>query len=98
MSFTDQAALAADGTFRQRVTIAAVTAAKAVMAEAFAGPGHENYHALRQQLASGVMNTPAAYTDRFALAVASNPAVTAASPDADLQLSQGRRRIHSLAA
>jgi hypothetical protein len=85
MAFTDEAALATDVTFRQRVTIATVVAAKAVMAEAFAGPGHENYHILRQQLAQGVMNTPAAYTDRFALAVASNPAIDANSDDGSLQ-------------
>jgi hypothetical protein len=85
MAFTDEAALATDVTFRQRVTIATVVAAKAVMAEGFAGPGHENYHILRQQLAQGVLNTPAAYTDRFALAVASNPAVNANSVDSDIQ-------------
>jgi hypothetical protein len=85
MAFTDQAALAADVTFRARVMIASIVAAKAVMAEAFAGPGHENYHVLRQQLAQGVLNTPAAYTDRFALAVASNSAIDANSDDGSIQ-------------
>jgi hypothetical protein len=98
MAFTDQAALAVDPTFRQKVTIAAVTAAKAVMAEAYAGPGHENYHTMRQQLAQGVLNTPVAYTDRFALAVASNPAIDATSDDGGIQLSQGRHCIRSWAA
>lgn len=84
MSFATQAALAIDETFRLKVRVAMVTAAKDVMGEA-KGSLSDTVFAKRQTFAYQVISNSAGYLDRFAWAVVSNAAITGASTDGDIQ-------------
>lgn len=83
MSLYDQAQLATFPTFRERVLIATVQAAKDVAAEA--PSGDQRVDDLRNSLAINILNDPEGYMDRFSWAVAANPAITYASNDGDIQ-------------
>lgn len=89
MVFADQVALAQDQDFRDRVRMAAVTAAVNVAGEAQSGLPVAAYQK-RQVLANRVL-TSAGYGERgevldmFAWAVAQNAAITVASSDSDIQ-------------
>lgn len=84
MAFADQMTLARDETFRDRVTIAVLTAAKDITAESVT-PASIGYHQQRQGLAFAMIQQPNAAADRFAYLVATNVAITAASSDNDIQ-------------
>lgn len=85
MAFTDQAALAEDSTFRTRVRVALMTAAKDVMGE------EQTYsdaqYGLRQALADEVIAAAGggAVLERFVWLVITNPAITGESSDNDIQ-------------
>jgi hypothetical protein len=83
MSLQDQAALATFPTFRDRVLIAAVQAARDVQAEEPSGDQRKDD--LRSSLATNVLGDPEGYADRFAWATAANVAITFASTDSDIQ-------------
>ena len=83
MAFADQAALAVDEGFQQRVRIAIVTAATQIMGEA--KTSDDVTYGKRQALAYSVLYDSGQHVERFAWAVASNPAVTAESVDGDVQ-------------
>lgn len=83
MSLQDQAALATFPTFRDRVLIATVQAARDVAAEAPSGDQRKDD--LRSSLATNVLADPEGYASRFAWAVAANVAITFASTDSDIQ-------------
>ncbi|GAA3957762.1 hypothetical protein GCM10023085_45340 [Actinomadura viridis] len=84
MAFADQAALAEDPAFRNRVRMAIVTAAKDIMGEAPDGMSDATA-GKRQALAYDVLTGSAMFVDRFTWAVAANPAVTGESPDDAIQ-------------
>jgi len=81
MSFLTQAALAADQSFISRVAQAAATSAKDVMAESASVTGH----LLRTQMANEVLRSPSSWGSLIAIGVATNPAISEASTDADIQ-------------
>jgi len=81
MSFLTQAALAADPTFIARVAQAAATAAKNVMAEA----ANTNGHVLRTNMANQVLRSPSSWGSLIAIGVATNPTITGASTDGDIE-------------
>lgn len=84
MAFTDQLALASDQTFRDRVTVAMVTAALNVQGEAET-PDHDSFYTKRSALAVGALTSPTLYADRFVWACVVNPAITADATDGDIQ-------------
>ncbi len=86
MSFADQAALAVDEPFRDRVRVALATAAVAVMGEDPA-PYDSDHYGRRQALAYQVLSSAAGgmWLEAFTWGVVANPAVTAASNDGDIQ-------------
>lgn len=88
MGYTEQAALAADQTFRDRVRVALATAAVQVMGEAKAEYSDVQY-GKRQALAYAVLQAAAsgAWLEAFVWAVVANPGVTAAATDQDIQFS-----------
>lgn len=67
-----QAVLAADPGFRSRVYVALVAAAVSVAGEA-KGAQSDTVFGKRQALALGVLTSPQAYVERFAIATASTP-------------------------
>jgi hypothetical protein len=77
MTFEEQYALANDPVFQQRVTIALVKSAVAVMAE----PPATEAHADRAAYAGKVLGTPEIEGMNMALGVVTNPAITVDSPD-----------------
>lgn len=80
--FQDAAMLAeSNAGFRQQVLLAMVTAAVAIANE----PVETPLHAARAVLATQVVAEPYRFLTSFALSVASNPAITAASNDGDVQ-------------
>ncbi len=81
MTFVQQATLAADTTFIARVTQAAVTAGKDIQAEVGSTPGHVK----RTDYALQVLRSPQVFGPLFAQGVASNPAISGASTDSDIQ-------------
>ncbi len=82
MAYKDQWNLASDDEFKRRVQIAMCSAAIAIQAEAPATPNHTN----RANYAKLVLNSPDSYMPLFALAIcALDPALTPASPDANIQ-------------
>lgn len=85
MAFTDQLALTADQTFRDRVSMAMVIAALNAQGEAEVDGQHDSYYAKRSALAVGALTSPSMYSDRFVWAVAANPAVNAEATDGDIQ-------------
>lgn len=85
MAYVDQAALAADVTFRSRVRVAMTTAGVQIAAEA-KGAQDANVYGKRQMLAHEVLlGSGGNYLDAFAWAVTQNAAITAASLDSDIQ-------------
>ena len=86
MAYTDQAALAADQTFRDRVRVALATAAVQVMGEAQAAYSDEHW-GKRQSLAYEVLRAAAsgAWLEAFVWATVQNAAITGASLDSDIQ-------------
>lgn len=84
MAFTDQATLAKDTGFQDRVRVAIVTAATNVLGEA-KGEKSDQVYGKRQYLAYQILTNSGGHTERFSWAVAANPAVTAASNDGDIQ-------------
>lgn len=77
-TFAQQAALATDPQFLARLRAAMVSGAIAVLTEA-QDNAHPQREALRQALASSVVQDPAPWMPRFAWAVTTNPAVAAAA-------------------
>lgn len=84
MSYTEQAALAADISFQNKVRVAIVTAAVDVMGEA-KGQMTDTQYNKRQAFAYQVLNNSGGYLERFAWAVVANVAITGASIDSDIQ-------------
>jgi hypothetical protein len=86
LAFTDQAALAADDTFRDRVRVAVATAAVQVMGEAIDAYS-DTHFGKRQALAYQVLQTAAAgaMLEAFVWATVANPAINTDSTDSDLQ-------------
>lgn len=99
-TFLDQYNLANDPNFQNRVRMASISAALAILSEA-RGKGFDDYHDKRAVLANSVLgvtaNTspmgglsmppadPEPTIQRIALAVSSNPAIDAPSSDSDIQ-------------
>ena len=81
MTFLDQHTLATDSDFVARVTQAAITAGKDIQAEA----GNTAGHVKRTDYALQVLRSPHVFGPLFAQGVASNPAITGASTDNDIQ-------------
>lgn len=85
MAYTDQAALAADATFRSRVRMAMTVAAVQIAAEA-QGSQDAGIYGKRQALANAVLlGSGGNYLEAFAWAVAENAAITSGSLDSDIQ-------------
>lgn len=89
MAFTDQILLAQDVGFRQRVRMAAVTAAIQIAGEA-KGSMSDAHYAKRQSLAQRVLLTAGGgdrseVLEMFAWACAQNVALSTSSSDSDLQ-------------
>lgn len=83
-TYLEQAALASGADFQFRIKVAIATAAIQVGGEAQAGLSAVVY-AKRQALAVDVLRESAKWVERFAWAVVSNAAITAASADSDIQ-------------
>lgn len=86
MAYTEQAALAADTEFRDRVRVALATAAIQVMGEDTASFDAEQF-GKRQALAYAVLQDAAGgpWLEAFVWATVQNPAITGASLDSDIQ-------------
>lgn len=82
MALSDMADLATWPALIRRVTTAAVTAAVDVGAEPFDGT---NYRLQRRALVKQVLENPTVWGERFSYAVTSNPVITFASDDNDIQ-------------
>lgn len=81
MTLLSQAQLATSADFISRVTQAAITSAKDVMAEAANVNGHE----LRVQLAQQILRSSQVFGSLIAQGVVTNVAITALSTDSDIQ-------------
>lgn len=81
MTYTAQATLAADAVFIARVTQAAISSAKDIMAEA----GDTAGHLKRTEYAVQVLRSPQVFGPLMAQGVASNVAISAGSTDSDIQ-------------
>lgn len=84
MSLIDQAHLALDGVFRDRVRVAMIQAAESVQAESTGTANDTN----RSNYAKSILNNPDAYVSAFSSAVAADPnnaGITSASSDSDIQ-------------
>lgn len=84
MAYLDQAQLAQNPDFLNRVMMAMYTAANDITNEAVT-PGYEIYHAKRLALAQVVQQAPQGLSSQFAWGTAANAAITMASPDSDIQ-------------
>lgn len=84
MAFTDQATLAKDTTFQDRVRVAIVTSATQALGEA-KGSMSDQVYGKRQYLAYEILSNSGGFTERFSWAVAANPAITSGSNDGDIQ-------------
>lgn len=86
MAYTDQAALAADQTFRDRVRVALATAAVQVMGEDKAAYSDVHF-GKRQALAYEVLRAAAdgMWLEAFVWATVQNVAITGSSLDSDIQ-------------
>ena len=86
MAYTDQATLAADAAFRDRVRVAAATAAVQVMGEDQATYSDDHF-GKRQALAYEVLRAAAsgAWLEAFVWATVQNAAITGSSLDSDIQ-------------
>jgi len=85
VAYIDQAALAADATFRSRVRMAVVTAAIQIAAEAKASQDTTVYDKRQQLVAEVLPNGGTDLLEAFSWAVAQNAAITASSLDSDVQ-------------
>jgi hypothetical protein len=85
MGFTEQAALATDTTFRDRVRVALVTAGVQIMGEE-KGPFSDAEYGKRQALAFQVLTSAGGgMLEAFVWATVQNASITDASLDADIQ-------------
>jgi hypothetical protein len=84
VSYTEQAALATDVSFQNRVRVAMITAAVDVMGES-KGVMTDSVYNKRQSFAYQVLSNSGGFLDRFAWAVVANVAITGASVDGDIQ-------------
>src|SRR5262245_6073266 len=84
MGFTEQAALAKDPAFRDRVSVAIAKVAIQVQGEPQAGMTEAEW-AKRASLAGQVLQQPAAWLDQFSMAVVTNSTITGTSPDNDIE-------------
>lgn len=86
MAYTDQATLAIDATFRDRVRVALATGAVQIMGEAQDARSDAEY-GKRQDLAHQVLTSAASgvLLDAFVWATVTNAAITGASNDGDIQ-------------
>lgn len=85
MAYTDQATLAKDATFRDKVRVAMMTAAVAIGGEALSGADTVTY-GKRQALAAQVLlGSGGNLLDVFAWAITQNAAITGGSTDSDIQ-------------
>lgn len=85
MAYIDQAALALNPQFRERVRIAIVAAARDIQGEDKGSMSDERF-AKRQSLAAGALEDGgASEVEAFSWAVAASPAITDASTDSDIQ-------------
>lgn len=84
MTYADQAALAVNAAFRDRVKVATVIAAVAIQGEAV-GAFSEQQYQKRQRLSSRVLTNPAGPLESFVWAVTANAAITSGSTDGDIQ-------------
>jgi hypothetical protein len=86
MAFIDQATLAIDPTFQARCRVAALKAATNVAAEGWdSGTVSYSRYAMRRHLAPSILTQPSAHQETWAWAVAAQPAINAASTDADIE-------------
>ena len=85
MAFADQAALAVNSAFRDKVRVAAVIAALQVQGEDASTYSEQQYQK-RQKLAGRVLaNGGTGTLEQFAWAVAANAAIDSSSSDGDIQ-------------
>jgi hypothetical protein len=85
VAYIDQATLAKDATFRDKIRVAMVTAAIAIGGEALGGSDTVTY-GKRQALAGQVLlGSGGNLLDVFAWAIAQNAAITSSSTDSDIQ-------------
>lgn len=86
MAYTDQAALAGDGTFRDRVRVAVATAAVQIMGEAVDAYSDTQF-GKRQALAYQALQDAAGgvVLEAFVWATVQNAAITGGSLDSDIQ-------------
>ena len=84
MTYADQAALAVNAAFRDRVKVATVTAAVAIQGEAVGAFSEQEYQK-RQKLSSKVLINPGGQLESFVWAVVQNAAITSSSTDGDIQ-------------
>jgi len=83
MAFLDAYALSNDPDFRKRITIAIAKSATNVVGEASSGNPIKDRK--RKDLGVGILNSPSAYVERFAIAVATNPVINTDSTDGDIE-------------
>lgn len=84
MSYADQAALAVNTAFRDRVKVAMVTAAVQVQGEDDSSYTEQQYQK-RQKLAQSVIRNLNGMLDQFVWVVVANAAITGSSTDGDIQ-------------
>jgi hypothetical protein len=84
MALLDQAQLANDYDFAQKISMAMYTAAVDIRNEAIT-PGYETYHQKRLQFALSVIQAPGTSAMQMAWAVAASSAINAQSTDNDIQ-------------
>ena len=100
-TFAEQYALAQEGGFRNRITMALIKVAKTIQAEAttaltlppgFSPPGavgdpekRQLLHNTRASLANSVLHNPETYSERFARAAVLNNTIDNASTDAAIE-------------
>lgn len=84
MAYTDQATLAGDATFRNRVCVAHVISAVNVAGEAQGGTSNAIYRK-RQVLATDIASHPTKWLDAFVWCVAADTTISGASSDSTIQ-------------
>lgn len=84
MSLVQQYSVATDETFRQRVQVAMVIAARDIQGEAIGAVSVAHYQK-RQQLARSIILGPLGYVERFAWLCAANPGLIGTPTDSDIQ-------------
>jgi hypothetical protein len=82
MAFLDAYTLSSDPGFRGRIQIAIATIATYVVGEQSSGNPVKDKK--RRDLGFGILNSPSSYIERFAIAVVTNPSITADSTDANI--------------